>query len=96
MIDYLTAIIRPLIQYPESLVVTESQDPMGVLLTVDLHAEDMGRVIGKSGTTAQGIRTLLRAYGATHGARISLKINEPAGRTTARPLKNIDEAIDTL
>ena len=52
---------------------------MGVLLTLDLHGDDMGKVIGRSGNTAKAIRTLLRVVGMKHNARVNLKINEPAG-----------------
>ena len=50
-----------------------------VLLTLDVHAEDMGKIIGRSGNTAKAIRTLLRVVGMKHDARVNLKINEPAG-----------------
>jgi hypothetical protein len=52
---------------------------MGVLLTLDLHPDDMGKVIGRSGNTAKAIRTLLRVVGMKHNARVNLKLNEPAG-----------------
>jgi ribosomal protein S3 len=52
---------------------------MGVLFTLDLHADDMGKVIGRSGNTAKAIRTLLRVVGMKHNARVNLKINEPPG-----------------
>ena len=41
-------------------------------LTVD--PEDLGRVIGKRGATAQSVRTLLRALGTKNDARYNLKI----------------------
>ena len=52
---------------------------MGVLLTLDVNAEDMGKIIGRSGNTAKAIRTLLRVVGMKHDARVNLKINEPEG-----------------
>jgi hypothetical protein len=57
---------------------------MGVLLTLDVHAEDMGKIIGRSGNTAKAIRTLLRVVGMKHEARVNLKINEPEGSTRPR------------
>ena len=75
--DYLVTIIKPMVKHPDYVSVAESQDPMGILLTLDLHKEDMGIVCGKGGETAKSIRTLVRIVGFTSGARVSVKINEP-------------------
>ena len=49
-------------------------DERGVLLSLSVDPEDVGRVIGKRGATAQSIRTLLRVLGTKNGARYNLKI----------------------
>ena len=59
--------------------VTRTVDERGVLLTLDVSANDIGYVIGRQGQTAQSIRTLLRIIGAKNNARVNLKINEPVG-----------------
>lgn len=79
--QYLAAVVLPLVDHPEEVKVTRVIDEMGVLLTLDLHPEDMGKVIGRSGNTAKAIRTLLRVIGMKHGARVNLKISEPEGST---------------
>jgi len=58
---------------------------MGVLLTLDVHPDDMGKIIGRSGNTAKAIRTLLRVVGMKNNARVNLKINEPEGSTRPAP-----------
>ena len=45
-----------------------------MLLTLTVNPEDLGRVIGRRGTTAQSLRTLLRALGTKNSARYNLKI----------------------
>jgi len=50
---------------------------MGVLITLKVEKEDMGKIIGKNGQTAKSIRTLLRIIGSKHNARVNLKIVEP-------------------
>jgi hypothetical protein len=45
-----------------------------VLLELTVDPEDLGRVIGKRGATAQSLRTLLRALGTKNDARYNLKI----------------------
>lgn len=77
--EFLEFVIKGLVDKPEEVKISRVVDEMGVLLTLDLNAEDMGKVIGRSGNTAKAIRTLLRVVGMKHNARVNLKINEPAG-----------------
>lgn len=77
--EFLEFVVKGLVEHPEEVKVTRVVDEMGVLLTLDLNADDMGKVIGRSGNTAKAIRTLLRVVGMKHNARVNLKINEPAG-----------------
>jgi len=52
---------------------------MGVLLSLNVHAEDMGQIVGREGSTARAIRTLVRIIGLKNHARVNLKIEEPEG-----------------
>lgn len=77
--QFLENVVTSLVDHPESVVINRTVDEMGVLLTLDVHADDMGKIIGRSGNTAKAIRTLLRVVGMKHDARVNLKINEPEG-----------------
>ena len=77
--QFLETVVKALVDHPETVKVNRSVDEMGVLLTLDVHAEDMGKIIGRSGNTAKAIRTLLRVVGMKNEARVNLKINEPEG-----------------
>mgnify|MGYP006053264415 FL=1 len=77
--QFLETVVKALVDHPESVKINRTVDEMGVLLTLDVHAEDMGKIIGRSGNTAKAIRTLLRVVGMKHDARVNLKINEPEG-----------------
>ena len=77
--EFLEFVIKGLVDHPEEVKVRRTVDEMGVLLMLDLNAEDMGKVIGRSGNTAKAIRTLLRVVGMKNNARVNLKINEPEG-----------------
>lgn len=72
--EYLTAIISGLIDNQENLTITRNVDARGVVFTVDLPKEEIGRVIGKDGETARSIRKLMRAYGFRNNERISVRI----------------------
>lgn len=76
---FLEFVVKGLVDHPEAVKVARSVDEMGVLLTLDVNAEDMGKIIGRSGNTAKAIRTLLRVVGMKNNSRVNLKINEPVG-----------------
>ena len=76
---YLRGILEPLLENPSALKVERTVDEKGVLLTVDVAQEDMGRVIGRQGDTARSIRRLLRQFGASREANVAMRVNEPEG-----------------
>jgi len=77
--DFLTNLLRSLVDVPDEVNVERKVDEMGVLLMVDVSPEDMGKVIGRRGATAKAIRTLLRVVGMKFQQRVNMKINEPEG-----------------
>jgi len=77
--EFLDFVIRGLVDHPESVNIKRTVDEMGVLLSLDVHPDDMGKIIGRSGNTAKAIRILLRVVGMKNNARVNLKINEPEG-----------------
>lgn len=72
--QFVEYIVKSLVGHPEDVVVERLIDEKGVLLTLTVHPDDLGRVIGKRGITAQSLRTLLRALGTKNDARYNLKI----------------------
>ncbi len=81
--QFLTFIIKSMVENQDAVKVTRTVDEMGVLLNLEVDKNDMGKVIGRDGSTAKAIRTLLRVFGMKNNARVNLKINEPADGTTA-------------
>lgn len=72
--QFVEYIVKSLVEHPDDVVVDRIIDEKGVLLTLTVNPEDLGRVIGRRGTTAQSLRTLLRALGTKNSARYNLKI----------------------
>jgi uncharacterized protein len=94
---FLEFMIKELVDNPSDVKVTRTVDEMGVLLTLDINAEDMGKIIGRQGNTAKAIRALLRVVGMKNNARVNLKINEPEGSTRgAASTQSVDEAMEDL
>ncbi|MFZ1360576.1 MAG: KH domain-containing protein [Candidatus Saccharimonadales bacterium] len=72
--QFVEYIVKSLVGHPDDVVVERIIDEKGVLLSLTVNPEDLGRVIGKRGVTAQSLRTLLRALGTKNDARYNLKI----------------------
>jgi predicted RNA-binding protein YlqC (UPF0109 family) len=72
--QFVEYIVKSLVGNPDDVVIERIIDEKGVLLTLTVNPDDLGRVIGKRGMTAQSLRTLLRALGTKNDARYNLKI----------------------
>jgi uncharacterized protein len=70
----LTYLARSLADEPDAVVVETERRRGSVVLRVHVAPEDMGRVIGRRGRTAQAIRTLVGAAGARDGTQVSVDI----------------------
>ncbi len=95
--QFLNDVIKSLVEHPESVKITRTVDEMGVLLSLDVHPDDMGKVIGRSGNTAKAIRILLRVVGMKNNARVNLKINEPeGGQRKSEGMRSVDDVMQDL
>ncbi len=84
--QFVEFIVKSLVSKPEAVKIERRIDEKGVLLELTVDPEDLGRVIGKRGATAQSVRTLLRALGTKNDARYNLKIvdvDRPGGGAPA-------------
>lgn len=85
--DFLEFLVKAIVDHPDDVVVERKVDEMGVLLSLRVNPQDMGQVVGRQGSTAKAIRSLLRIVGIKHNARVNLKIEEPEGSTrVSRPM----------
>ena len=80
---FIEYIVKSVVGHPDDVVVERVIDEKGVLLTLTVNPDDLGRVIGKRGVTAQSRRSLLRALGTKKDARYNLKIVNNDGQTGA-------------
>lgn len=77
--QFVEYIVKSLVGQPDAVSINRTIDEKGVLLELTVASEDLGRVIGKRGGTAQSIRSLLRALGTKNDARYNLKIVDVDG-----------------
>lgn len=94
--QFVEYIVKTLVNNPDKVVVEREIDERGVLLSLSVDPEDVGRVIGKRGATAQSIRTLLRVLGTKNGARYNLKIvnTDEEGANPVEPATEAAEAAE--
>jgi len=96
-LSFVEFVVKSIVDNPDQVELDRRVDEMGVLITLRVPKEDMGKVIGKEGSTAKSIRTLLRVIGAKNNARVNLKIDEPNGSEgpqSERP--SVDKVVDNL
>ncbi len=99
--EFVEYVIKSIVDHPDEVKTDRKIDEMGVLLTLKVNPEDMGQVIGRQGSTARAIRTLLRVIGAKHSARVNFKIEEPEGgrvlrQPTGERSRDVDQVVDDL
>ncbi len=96
--QFLEYVVKALVDHPEDVKIGRTVDEMGVLLTLAVNKDDMGKVIGRSGATAKAIRTVLRVVGMKNDARVNLKIEEPEGTERAEgvPVAERDTTVDDV
>lgn len=71
LIEY---IAKALADDPTQVHVSEIEGESSLILELRVGPEDMGRIIGKGGRTANAMRTLVRVLAAKQGKRVTLEI----------------------
>ncbi|MFA7201536.1 MAG: KH domain-containing protein [Candidatus Paceibacterota bacterium] len=99
--EFLEFLVKSIVDTPADVVVERKIDEMGVLLTLKVNRADMGQVVGRQGSTAKAIRSLLRIVGMKNNARVNLKILEPEGGSMPRQEiesepSDVDRAMEEL
>lgn len=93
--EFVEFVVKSLVGNPDAVTIERRIDEKGVLLELTVDPEDLGRVIGKRGATAQSIRTLLRALGTKNDARYNLKIVDVSGGEGYTPRPQAAASDDT-
>jgi hypothetical protein len=97
---FLEFVVKSIVDNPDDVKIERKVDEMGVLLTLRVNARDMGQVVGREGSTAKAIRSLLRIVGIKSNARVNLKIEEPEGSTRrqegAGSMGAVEKAIEDI
>lgn len=74
MKELLEFLARELVDEPDAVEVTETEDDRGLLLSLRVAPDDMGKVIGRGGRTARALRAVVRAAGTRAGVHAAVEI----------------------
>lgn len=73
-------LVRGIVDHPDDVAVRLATSRRGRTLQVRVHPEDMGRVIGRAGRTANSVRTIIQAIDTEDGPRVRVDFVDVVGR----------------
>ena len=74
--DILADIARAIVDHPDDVTVGEEDKGEEIVLTLSVHADDMGMVIGRHGRIAKAIRSVMKAAATTAGQKVNVEIKD--------------------
>lgn len=74
LIELVGYLVQGIVAHPDEVEVEEFFDDVGSVYGVRVHADDVGRVIGKEGRVANALRQVVKAAATKTGARVSVEI----------------------
>ena len=72
----LADMVKPIVVYPDQVVITEEVKGDNVILTLNVEASDMGKVIGKHGKIARSLRLIMKAAATQCGKKVTVEIRD--------------------
>ena len=76
MKEILTDIVRAIVDHPDDVIVVEEDKGDEVTLILNVHADDMGMVIGRHGRIAKAIRSVMKAAGVIGDKKVNVDIRD--------------------
>lgn len=76
MKELVKAIAQSLVDKPDEVVVTENETEKGLVITLSVADDDMGKVIGKQGRIAKAIRTVVKAAASKEDKKVIVEIQQ--------------------
>ena len=74
MKELVEVIAKSLVDYPEEVVVTETENDKTIVVELHVASSDMGKVIGKQGRIAKAIRSVVKAASSKDNTRVDVEI----------------------
>ena len=68
-------IIVPLVDYPENINISKDEQDSSITFNIDVHEEDISRIIGKKGRMIKAIRTIVSGSMNEYGKKVFVEVN---------------------
>ena len=85
MKDTLTYLVTQIVDHPDDVSVEERMDGDATILVIHVHAEDMGKVIGKSGRIIKALRDIIKVLAAKHNQYVDVELFEETPPPATEP-----------
>lgn len=76
MKDFLELVVKPLVNFPDEVEIETEEDDRSIVYQLKLNPGDIGRVVGKNGSTINALRILMQAKPSDDGKRVGLELVE--------------------
>ena len=76
MKELVEVLAKSLVDYPEQVTVTETEQDNEILLVLKVASDDMGKVIGKQGRVAKAIRAMVKAAASRTDKKVIVEIEQ--------------------
>ena len=74
MKELVEVIAKSLVEHPDEVVVTETENEKTILVELRVAPSDMGKVIGKQGRIAKAIRSVVKAASSKEEKKVDVEI----------------------
>lgn len=74
MVELVELIAKSLVDHPDEVLVTQTESEDVITVELKVAADDMGKVIGKQGSIAKSIRTVVKAAASKGDKKVEVKI----------------------
>ena len=74
MVELVELFAKSLVDHPDEVVVTQTESDGVITIDLQVAADDMGKVIGKQGSIAKSIRTVVKAAASKGDKKVEVKI----------------------
>lgn len=91
--EFLEYVVKAIVNHPEDVKIKRTVDEMGVLLSLKVHPDDMGQVIGKQGSVVRSLRNLVRIVGLRNHARVNLRVEEPERKKEEKSTEDLEKEL---
>ena len=74
--EILADIARAIVDHPDDVVVLQEEKGDEIVLSLNVHADDMGMVIGRHGRIAKAIRSVMKSAASGCGKKVNVEIKD--------------------